>query len=231
MKGSKTSYSYSDLSLDQLLDFFSRNIDTNNCLVNCSRNGLCSFSQIDSKVVCSCYQFYAGPACSIDTRPCSSNPCLNEGMCIQNLTNPNEFSYHCDCGLFYEGSLCEYKRDVCKNETCSGNGNCVDFNNSPKCICFSSYEGESCESIKDYFKIRKIIVKATTIIAICVLVCFYLIFLLMDLHRIFFIKKKVITNSLKWNHRILRQNYNLKNKKNNSKRKNAVGITYLDYIE
>ena len=219
------------MNSDQQLDLFTRNIDINNCLGNCSRNGVCSFSQIDNKFVCTCNPYYSGPTCSIDTRPCSSNPCLNQGICIQNLTNPNGFSYHCDCGLFYKGSLCEYKVDVCKNETCSGNGNCVDFNNKPKCVCFSSYEGESCATMSESLKTTKNVISTASIIAICVLVCFYLIFLLLDLHRIFFIKNKVSIKTQKWNHRILHQNYELKSKKLKSNRKNAVGITYLDYIE
>ena len=152
-------------------------------------------------------------------------------MCIQNLTNPNEFSYHCDCGLLYEGSLCEYKIDVCKNETCSSNGNCIDFNNKPKCVCFSSYEGESCQTMSESLKITKKVISTASIIAFCVLTCFYLIVILLDIHRILFIKNKFLADNLKWNKRILHQNYNLKSKKHKLKRKNVVGITYLDYIE
>jgi predicted PurR-regulated permease PerM len=80
--------------------------------------------------------------------------------------------------------------------------------------------------MSESLKTTKNVISTASIIAICVLVCFYLIFLLLDLHRIFFIKNKVSIKTQKWNHRILHQNYNLRNKKNNSKR-----ITYLDYIE
>ena len=226
-----------DLSLTQLLDIFSRNIDTNNCLVNCSRNGFCSFSQIDNKFFCTCNQFYAGPTCSIDTRPCSSNPCFNEGICIQNLTNPDEFSYHCDCSSFYEGSLCEHKRDVCKNETCSSNGNCIDFNNKPKCVCFSSYEGESCQTMSESLKITKKVISTASIIAICVLVCFYLIVILSDLHRIFFIKRNNVSiKNYYWNKKDADEDDNFydnekrKLKRNTNKRSRAY-ISYLDYIE
>ena len=99
----------------------------------------------------------------------------------------------------FEGSLCEYKIDVCKNETCAGNGNCIDFNNKPKCICFSLYEGENCETMSESLKTAKKFISTATIIAICVLVCLFLMFVVLDLLRIFWIKTKVSVSSPNWN--------------------------------
>ena len=135
-------------------------------------------------------------------------------------------SYHCDCSSLYEGSLCELKIDVCKNETCSGNGNCIDFNNKPKCVCFSSYEGENCETVNESLKITKQVISIASIIAICFLVCFYLMIVLLDILRIFWIKNKVSIKKLKWNKRNLQQNYNMNDgmKRNKKIRKNKLTL-------
>jgi hypothetical protein len=84
--------------------------------------------------------------------------------------------------------------------------------------------------MSESLKINKKIISTASIIAICVLVCLFLMFVVLDLLRIFWIKNKVSIKSLKWNKRLLHQNYNLKNKKNKTNRLNPVGITYLAFF-
>jgi hypothetical protein len=46
------------------------------CLVNCSNQGICVLNSLE-QYVCQCNQFRLGASCQTDSRPCSSNPCLN----------------------------------------------------------------------------------------------------------------------------------------------------------
>ncbi|CAF0985884.1 unnamed protein product [Brachionus calyciflorus] len=164
-----------------ILSLMSTNIDINDCLLNCSSHGICK--QINQKFICECFTNYAGSNCQLNILPCASNPCLNNGTCTNNLFNK---SFSCEClknanqtSLYY-GSFCESKIDICENETCSKNGVCYDFNNEAKCKCYKSYLGEKCENESSEIKEIKLLTKATTIIAIGVLISAYLIVLLLD---------------------------------------------------
>ncbi|CAF0996917.1 unnamed protein product [Brachionus calyciflorus] len=129
-EGKKASINiFNDMKL--ILNVLDSKSDINDCLTNCSGHGQCKLSK-DFKFICECFENYAGSDCSLITLPCSSNPCLNNGTCINNLTDS---SYTCDCQRdFYFGKNCEFKKDVCVNETCSKNGNCYDENNKAKCF-------------------------------------------------------------------------------------------------
>ena len=122
------------------------NLTINNCLTNCSNNGVCRFA--NNSLVCECNLFFTGFECAIDLRPCSSWPCLYGSKCIQNLT---DLSFYCNCSDLYYGKYCHNKVDVCKDVTCSGNGYCADVNDKPKCKCFYLYSGDLCEIVTDLF--------------------------------------------------------------------------------
>lgn len=147
------------------------------CISNCSNHGNCTFLNI-KKYICKCEKFYSGQSCQVDLRPCSSKPCMNNGTCIQNLTSE---IFSCNCGEFYEGVNCEIKKNVCQNETCSKNGNCKDFDNQPKCSCFSLFLGDKCEIESNEKKIVKSVVTTASLIAIIVLTLFCLSCICCDL--------------------------------------------------
>ena len=160
------------------------------CLSNCSNNGVCKFDLDNNKFMCDCDQFFAGIACQIDSRPCSSDSCLNNATCIDfsnsynyNMSLSSNTSYNCLCNKLYEGSNCEFKIDMCKNETCSGNGNCVEVNNKPTCECFSMFDGDKCEITSNELKIIKSIISLASITAIVTVVVFYLTIILMDITK------------------------------------------------
>lgn len=175
----KGAFQLNQLSISQILNLLTGSIDLNNCLGNCSQNGLCKYAQ--NTFFCSCNAYFAGPGCSIDIRPCSLNPCMNNGTCVEDLSDLLNITYFCDCDLNYYGASCEYKKDVCQNETCSNNGKCIDFNNQAKCECFSLFDGSKCEIQSEALKTIKMIISITSLIAIAVVISFYLIVIASDI--------------------------------------------------
>ncbi|RNA11980.1 protocadherin Fat 1 isoform X1 [Brachionus plicatilis] len=188
---SKEDFSFSNLLPSELIEVLKKNYDMNDCMNNCSGNGLCKFKD-KSLFVCECFNNFAVSSCQINTLPCASNPCLNNGTYVNNLANKT-FICHCqqdnNGNYLYFGKNCQNKVDVCANETCSKNGVCYDVNDKAKCKCFSSYSGEKCNIESDESKTRKVIIKTSTIIAIIVLVLFFLILILSDLSSLFCEKK------------------------------------------
>ncbi|CAF1132907.1 unnamed protein product [Brachionus calyciflorus] len=163
------------------------NIEMNDCLKNCSGNGKCKLIN-NIKYGCECNENYAGSSCEINILPCWSNPCKNNGSCINNLNNR---TYTCECFrpikeiiLFY-GQNCELKKDICENETCSNNGKCYDIENKAECKCFSKYYGERCENESNEMKAIKSTIKITSILAIIVLSLFFLTIICIDISNLF----------------------------------------------
>jgi hypothetical protein len=162
--------------------------DINGCLVNCSNNGYCSLSD---RIQCQCHRHFAGSACQINTRPCSpkNNPCLNNSTCVErvNLLDQDKLDYECECaknGLYY-GPRCETKLNVCMNETCSNNGVCVDNSSASACSCFLYYYGERCEHREHQLETISTMIRAATIVAIIIIVCFYVLIVSCDLTKYF----------------------------------------------
>jgi len=149
------------------------------CLLNCSNHGECVLN-VNEKFVCNCQPDFAGSSCNIDKRICSSQPCLNNGTC-EDIIDDQTYSHNCTCAPLYYGTYCQFKEDVCKNEKCSSNGLCVDVQNVPTCKCFHLYSGLKCEIESSRVKTIKSIISTSSILAIVILVSFYLIFLISDL--------------------------------------------------
>ncbi|RNA34389.1 von Willebrand factor type EGF and pentraxin domain-containing 1 [Brachionus plicatilis] len=156
-----TTLSIEDMTIEEVLYSLSSSADLTDCLGNCSNQGTCKKNNL--KYFCSCAAHYGGSACQLNLKPCSSNPCLNRGLCIEDL---EKSTYQCNCTHLYEGKNCQIKKDVCSNETCSLHGYCIDENDLPKCKCFYLYSGEKCEIESREKKIQKFVVTTSTIIAI-----------------------------------------------------------------
>ena len=122
--------------MNQVIDYLKSNITINNCLTNCSKHGSCYYANTLNSLLCDCEQYYEGVTCQYDIRPCSSNPCLNNSDCVEDLNNR---TFSCKCSEFYKGRYCEIQIDLCKNETCSNQGYCVMENNTISCKCFTMY--------------------------------------------------------------------------------------------
>lgn len=175
-------FSINDLNLSKLVFILTKNADQNDCLRNCSGNGFCKNVQ-NNKYICECFENFAGPTCQINLLPCSSNPCLNNGTCINQLENKTFFCKCClgkNQSILYYGKNCEKKIDLCTNETCSKHGICYESDYETKCKCFNGYLGQKCEKESNDIKIRKFVIKTSTIIAILTIFSFYIICLVCD---------------------------------------------------
>ncbi|CAF1058555.1 unnamed protein product, partial [Brachionus calyciflorus] len=174
-------------NLQIIIEIISTNTDVNDCIQNCSNNGKCKIIN-NSKYVCECNKNYVGSACQYKTLPCSSNPCLNNGLCEDNLSENN---FKCQClkgkneSEIYYGQYCEFKRNVCQNETCSNNGYCFDNDNTAKCKCFSMFSGEKCETKSNEMIAVESVIKTSSIIAILFIFLAYIFVLLNDILHCF----------------------------------------------
>jgi len=173
--------------------------DLSACLANCSNQGFCVLDSLMNKYICQCNQYRMGKACQTDLRPCSSNPCLNNGTC-SNINN--DTSFECECqnpNLFY-GIYCENKLDLCQNNTnvCASpsQGYCIVNGSQPMCKCLMGYTGVRCENKSTFLVVRKYIIDLSTLIAIIVLISFMLLVLFFDYTR-YFMKIKPIKKSTK----------------------------------
>lgn len=70
---------------------------------------------------------------------CQSNPCKNNGTCIDLIG-----SFNCTCVTGFNGTQCENNIDDCPSHGCN-NGTCVDGINSFTCVCNPGFNGTSCE--------------------------------------------------------------------------------------
>ena len=162
------------MPIETIINYMKDSNDLNDCLSNCSNNGLCVLTK--NKFTCVCDQNYGGNKCQIDLRPCYSNPCLNNATCYDhNNHSENIYSFTCVCDQFHYGTNCEMSINVCENETCSSKGICFGLNYEPKCKCFKFYSGEKCEIESSEMKNIKVIVSTSRMIAIGVLISLFLL--------------------------------------------------------
>ena len=168
------------------------------CLVSCSSHGQCVFDQYSQSLICQCDTYFTGSACQIDTRPCSSFPCLYNGTCTDEIVS-NFTGYTCKCQATYYGANCENQINVCQNKTCSGKGYCFNLQNVPTCKCFSSYSGGDCELASSYVKTVKGVQTTASIIAFIVLAAIMFLILVNDGLNILILKPKTSKNQKKLN--------------------------------
>ena len=101
---------------------------------------MCTDITATGNYTCSCPEPYFGTGCqNIDE--CIDNPCLNDGQCMFEPTNFNQFI--CNCPMNTEGELCEIVISPCASSPCQ-NGMCQDDGDSFTCLCSAGFTGEIC---------------------------------------------------------------------------------------
>jgi len=98
----------------------------------CARDGFFSWSCLTVPFSFNC----DGYDCS---QGCNPNPCLNGGICTEQLD-----SFICNCSLGFTGSICERRR-WCIPDPCQNGGTCVEQAYDYTCECAPQYTGNTCE--------------------------------------------------------------------------------------
>ena len=79
----------------------------------------------------------------MDIDECISNPCQNNGTCVNLIAAVN-----CSCTANYTGEFCQFKVSPCSPENpCLNNGSCVEKNFNYTCDCVPGYGGGHCENV------------------------------------------------------------------------------------
>ncbi|XP_005915556.1 protein eyes shut homolog isoform X1 [Haplochromis burtoni] len=105
----------------------------------CLHNSTC-LTRSNGTASCRCPAGFEGSWCEIDTNECSSNPCQNQGDCVDRVN-----SYSCVCKVGFSGLLCEEDINECASSPCKNAGTCQDLVNKFHCICPPGYFGTLCD--------------------------------------------------------------------------------------
>lgn len=192
----------SEESVQLITSLLTSKYDISACLTNCSGNGECAFS--GTKFICNCfYNYFTGTKCERDKRLCSSFQCFNNGTCNDKINETiNKYDFECDCQYPYYGKRCTSRLNLCLNSTCISNqGMCFINGSQIMCKCYTGYSGNNCEIISTGVKVIKAVSTGSAVVAILILVSFFIFIISMDVSKLFTTgvinKKKVHPKKLK----------------------------------
>ncbi|XP_071842854.1 uncharacterized protein [Apostichopus japonicus] len=111
------------------------------CNPPCLNGGSCDMLQQS----CICPSTWTGTACQDPAQPmppCSSDSCLNGGVCI----NQPDMMFTCECPSNFRGPQCEEEIFPCEPNPCQNGGSCIVSQDSTtySCNCVTGYSGATC---------------------------------------------------------------------------------------
>ncbi|XP_066022739.1 protein crumbs homolog 2-like [Pocillopora verrucosa] len=98
----------------------------------CENNATCQSGFTSQRYRCLCSPGFTGHDCEHVVDKCNSNPCQNQGSCIDGK---------CQCQPRFSGELCEIEVGKCNSNPCQNQGSCKDG----KCQCQPGFSGELCQ--------------------------------------------------------------------------------------
>ena len=98
--------------------------------------GLYMIANIGLSFEVECLPGFAGESC---VPVCSTDPCSNNGTCLQSVSG-----FTCVCRGNFTGEICETRINDCQDVDCN-DGTCVDRIQSFTCQCDPGFTGDFCE--------------------------------------------------------------------------------------
>ena len=98
--------------------------------------GRFGFANVTLSFEVECLPGFAGESC---VPVCSTDPCNNNGTCLESVSG-----FTCACRGDFTGETCETRINDCQDVDCN-DGTCVDGVMSFTCQCDPGFTGESCE--------------------------------------------------------------------------------------
>ena len=91
---------------------------------------------------------FQGNDCEENIDDCASDPCQNEGKCVDGVG-----TYHCVCPAGFNGTNCQHNIDECANVDCMNNATCIDQINGFYCACRNGFTGNKCENAEPFYQL------------------------------------------------------------------------------
>ena len=101
-----------------------------------SHTGIFGIANIELSFEVECLPGFVGESC---VPVCSTDPCSNNGTCLQSVSG-----FTCACRGDFTGETCETRINDCQDVDCN-NGTCVDGVLSFTCQCDPGFTGDFCE--------------------------------------------------------------------------------------
>ena len=112
----------------------------------CLNAGICTAvsNAEDLRINCSCPSNYFGIGCQYFDE-CSTNPCMNGGECLVDLSNSNQFI--CTCNNEFDGDRCQNRISPCLTSPCFNKATCVESTDGGfECACLPGFTGMLCNT-------------------------------------------------------------------------------------
>ncbi|ESO09362.1 hypothetical protein HELRODRAFT_109631 [Helobdella robusta] len=111
----------------------------------CKNGGTCLVTEANVYgFMCHCPDGYQGVTCEVQVDNCASNPCFNNGLCVNGVG-----TFTCICADGFAGSYCQSDLRVCRADTCQHGGTCQVVNGTATCACPIEYTGVMCSESRN----------------------------------------------------------------------------------